>query len=202
MTQALHVDFSKGKEWLKKTISALNPASGTCVFIDLCSSTGIKQKGKQQWILYLGNSFTLMSSDAPILASHMIKVIGDELMAFVPDSDLDASGHEAIFLEVKAVLTKWHNEIDDMTLRSKAAIHHCNDVFNITFHRNVTNDYYGVGIDLTARLMKKAIESRIVISHSFYQKISSTGSVVGIKGRYIENFKGIPGDTEFWIYDV
>jgi class 3 adenylate cyclase len=201
MNAALYLDWTKGRDWLDNKIQSLTPLSGTCIFIDLCSSTGIKQKGRQQWILYLGNAFILQHS--PLLKSHRVKIIGDEIMVFVPDEDLDADGHVALFDEVTLAVSRWQNEIDEMTLRSKAAIHHCDDVCGITFHEQVKYDYYGIGIDLTARLMKHAVENRIICSDSFYRKICTDNEcALKMKGRYIGNFKGIPGDVQYWIHDV
>ena len=99
----------------------------------------------------------------------------------------------------------------DLYLSCKVAIHYCTEVHNITFFEGA-NDYYGSDIDLTARLMSKSIENRIVVSEKFYVKVVNdlinmglpmeTGCLSRISERFIENFRGVPVSTTFRVIDV
>jgi len=124
-------------------------------------------------------------------------------MIYIPDRDLNGDTYAMVFDFVKCILSKFNNRINDITLRLKAAIHYCDDVYNITFHENY-NDYYGNGIDLTARLMTKSKEKVIVVSEKFYKKINqlSPELINNISGVYIKIFKGFSDYTEFRIYKV
>ncbi|MCD4736105.1 MAG: hypothetical protein K8R53_08690 [Bacteroidales bacterium] len=74
------------------------------------------------------------------------------------------------------------------------------------------NDYYGQDIDLTARLMTKARENRIVFSEKFHKKVNNDIKQGNLKNKntclknlsdkYIEDFKGVPNPTEFRFIDV
>lgn len=107
----------------------------------------------------------------------MVKGIGDEVMLFIPDRELvirPANNNYFALLEdiyASLYIIRYHPN-PDMFLNCKVSIHYCTEVYNITFFEGA-NDYYGSDIDLTARLMTKSIESRIVVSERFYAKVLS-----------------------------
>ena len=147
---------------------------------------------------------------------HMVKGIGDEMMLFIPDELLRTrSSNNTCFALLKDIyatlfLIKNHPN-QDLYLTCKVAIHYCTEVHNITFFEGA-NDYYGSDIDLTARLMSKCVENRIVLSEKFYVKAVNdlvtmglpldTGRLSRISDRYIENFKGVPASTQFRVIEV
>ena len=189
---------------LRTTLNGLSSSPGTCIFIDICNSTKIKYKYTHtKWMLLLLNTFSILQSAIHINRNHVIKFIGDEIMIYIPDSDLPIlkETHSSIYEQLKCFIkTGFNNIIDDVSLKTKAAIHYCDDVYNITFH-NGFNDYYGIGIDLTARYMKKDIQDKIVISKDYYDKIynQSHTTLSQCKGPFIECFKGVPNYSEFYI---
>lgn len=188
---------------LRNKISSMPKSPGICIFIDLCNSTNLKYSPKEKWITIIWNSFSIITSSLFISSEHIIKYIGDEIMIYIPESDmskLNGETYDTILSNLKCMIsTNFENKLDDLTLRSKASIHYCSDAYNLTFHEGF-NDFYGLDIDLTARLMKKTIEGRVVISDTFYNKLTASDSRSELKGKYIEDFKGINGHTEFWIY--
>jgi hypothetical protein len=107
----------------------------------------------------------------------VVKGIGDEVMLFIPDRELvirPANNNYFALLEdiyASLYIIRYHPN-PDMFLNCKVSIHYCTEVYNITFFEGA-NDYYGSDIDLTARLMTKSIESRIVVSERFYAKVLS-----------------------------
>jgi hypothetical protein len=74
------------------------------------------------------------------------------------------------------------------------------------------NDYYGTDIDTSARLMKKAMGNRIVMSEVFYNKVMADIRANGIdiantfiseiSNTYIEDFKGVPYPVEFRVVQL
>lgn len=195
----IYIDSEISKEKLNDLI----PVPGICIFIDMCNSTELKQKDLNKWVLMIKNTFDVSSNVSVLIKDHIIKLIGDELMIYIPDTELGNETYATIFDFIKCILSKFDNCIDNLTLRLKAAIHYCDDVYNISFFRD-HNDYYGNGIDLTARLMTKSKEDIIVVSEKYYNKIdkSSSDTMKDISPVYIENFKGFSDYTEFRIYKV
>lgn len=186
---------------LQAMINGLNPVPGTCIFIDVCNSTLVKnQKPLTYWLPVIRNSIAI-GQKLPSLMQPL-KCIGDELMFYIPDSELVANNesHATLFESVENFISSWGPTLDGCILELKAAMHYCLDSYNLTFCGNIQNpvdDYYGSGVDLTARLMSKTKAKRLVISEDFYQKAQPTGAAyfINIKGPYLEDFKGFLSPT-------
>ena len=161
---------------IDEIVEKLTPYSGVCIFIDITNSTDIKyMKGIDDWILLLKNSFGV-SEVQKKLRENVIKFIGDAIMFFIPDDSLYTEDDtinntysllEEIFAGID-ILKMLH--VDELHMKCKVSIHHCKDVYNITFFKG-HNDYYGKDIDIAARLLTKAKENSIVNSETFYQKV-------------------------------
>ncbi len=189
---------------------------GVCFFMDINRSTDIKyQGGLKDWGRKLNNTFNNLLY-ANHFQRHIVKGIGDEMMLFIPDEELQQKSSNntcfALLEDIYAALFLIKNHPDqDLYLNCKVAIHYCTEVHNITFFEGA-NDYYGSDIDLTARLMSKSIESRIVLSEKFYIKVVNdlinmglpleTGCLARVSERFIENFKGVPVSTPFRVIEV
>lgn len=198
----LFIDTQAGGNKIKEQIQSLKLIPGTCIFIDMCNSTELKQNSLPEWVTKISNTINLVGKTSSLFENHIVKLIGDEIMFYIPDSNLGEENHATLFGEVKYALANFNNKIDDITLRLKAAIHYCHkDVYNFTFIKEC-NDYYGIDIDLTSRLMEKAVEKRIVLSNEFYKKVKDPTIMNGVSRVYIEDFKGISSPTEFRIYQV
>lgn len=186
------------------------------MFIDIVGSTAEKYNNEiEVWGKKLNNTFNFISflNNFP---QHIVKGIGDEIMLFIPDEEL--MKHEslnsclALLEEIHATLDNIINfPLPDLFMNCKVAMHYCTEVYNITFLENY-NDYYGIDIDMTARLTKKAITNRIVISETFYKKVQEdllgrsheyTPEVISkVSDKYIEDFKGVPHPVELRVIDV
>ena len=184
--------------------------------MDINRSTDIKYSGGlTDWGRKLNNTFNNL-----LYANHfqhnIVKGIGDEMMLFITDEELVGKGtnnnYFALLEDIYASLFLIRHHPDpDLFLNCKVAIHYCTEVYNITFFEGA-NDYYGSDIDLTARLMTKSVENRIVLSEKFFIKVkndlvnlgldSDAGCMRWISDRFIENFKGVPVSTEFRVLDV
>jgi class 3 adenylate cyclase len=201
---------------LEKVLNKIPTCPGTCIFIDLVESTGIKyKKGINHWGKLINNTFNFISilNDFP---ENIVKGIGDELMIYIPDEMLVKkeafSNHYSIIEELYSTL---HNiksfPVKDLFMDCKVSIHYCTDVYNITFLK-AYNDYYGKDIDMAARLMSKSGRNRIVFSETFYMKVKEDLAILQVKEENTclsevspiisENFKGIPFPVSYRTVDV
>ena len=215
MVEYIHYKDPNSKE-MAEHLRRLVRFPGTCIFIDIVNSTGIKYSmGIEEWGIKVNNTFNFLSflNDFP---DNIVKGIGDEIMLFIPDTELvkktTYTDYFGILQELYATLDNIKNfPLEDVFLHCKVAIHYCADVYNISFLKGA-NDYYGRDIDLTARLMIKAKPHRIVMTEVFYEKVrqdyqrsyshAGTSWFEEISGKYIEDFKGVPVPTEFRILSV
>ncbi len=197
-------------------IEALEKVPGVCIFIDLINSTADKYRDdKNTWIKKTNNTFNFIS-----VINHfphfVVKGIGDEMMLFLPDSELINNNAFKTYLDLLSEIyatmdTLTHHPLKELFYECKVGIHYCTDVFNITFFEGV-NDYYGKDIDSSARLMSKARGNRIVMSEAYYQKVlndlakinqAKEKSVVkNISKTYIEDFKGVPHPFEYRVLEI
>jgi len=197
-------------------LSKIPPCPGICFFIDITRSTDIKYVGGlQEWGRKLNNTFNNLLY-ANHFQSHIVKGIGDEIMLFIPDPVLEAKPVNntcfALLEDLYAALFLIKNHPNqDLFLSCKVAIHYCTEVYNITFFDGA-EDFYGIDVDLTARLMSKSLENRIVLSEPFYERIirevtelgipSTTGCLSLVSGRIEASFRGVPVETGYRVIDV
>jgi len=200
---------------IESQIQALEKVPGVCIFIDLINSTADKYRdNKNTWIKKVNNTFNFISV-INHFPNFVVKGIGDEMMLFLPDSELVNNNAFKTYLDLLSEIyatmdTLIHHPLKKLFYECKVGIHYCTEVFNITFFEGV-NDYYGKDIDSSARLMTKAKGNRIVMSEAYYQKVlndlaeknqTKENSVVkDISNTYIEDFKGVPHPFEYRILE-
>jgi len=215
MTTFIHYRDPYSPE-IDKQLKSIPKCPGTCFFIDLVGSTQIKYtSGIEEWGRKINNTFNFISflNDFP---DNIVKGIGDEIMLFIPDEGLNSKSsyndYFSLLQEIySSIDTIKNHPLEELFMPCKVAIHYCTEVYNITFLEGA-NDYYGLDIDLTARLTSKARANRIVMSEAFYQKVLHDfeekysnmphTSFHKISGKYLEDFKGIPDPAEYRIIDV
>ena len=215
MVEYIHFKDPNSEEMLN-FLSSIPKCPGTCFFMDINRSTDMKYEGGlTEWGRKLNNTFNFLSllNDFP---DNIVKGIGDEIMLFIPDAVLvKKPGINSYFMLLEEIYATLYNirhyPVSDTFLPCKVAIHYCTEVYNVTFFEG-TNDYYGSDVDLTARLMTKCLENRIVLSEKFLTKVhkdlkqlglpQNTGCLGNISDRFLENFKGVPVSTKFRIIDV
>jgi class 3 adenylate cyclase len=214
---AYYIHFKDpNSEEMVRFLSSIPNCPGTCFFMDINRSTDMKYLGGlTDWGRKLNNTFNFLSllNDFP---QYIVKGIGDEIMLFIPDdvlkSDKAINSYYMLLEEIYATLFNIkHYPVEDTFLACKVAIHYCTEVYNVTFFEG-TNDYYGSDVDLTARLMTKCLENRIVLSETFLAKVKQdlkaiglpdhTGCIGHISEPFLENFKGVPMSTKYRIIDV
>ncbi|MEI6764612.1 MAG: hypothetical protein WCM76_03160 [Bacteroidota bacterium] len=201
---------------MQMLLESIPKCPGICFFMDINKSTDLKYAcGIADWGRKLNNTFNFL-----VYSNHfekdVVKGIGDEIMLFIPDTELKkkypAGGYYNLLEDIYAALFMINNHPDaSLFLNCKVSIHYCTEVYNITFLEGA-NDYYGSDIDLTARLMTKCTENRIVLSEEFLAKVRNDleaqslpidkGCLHQISDRLSENFKGVPGSTEYRVLDV
>ena len=189
---------------------------GTCFFMDINKSTDMKYLGGiGDWGRKLNNTFNYL-----IYTNHfekyVVKGIGDEVMMYIPDEELLSrianNTYFSLLEDIYSSIFNIKNHPDnEIFLDCKVSIHYCREVYNITFFEG-KNDYYGSDIDLTARLMTKCIDNRIVMSEKFLIKVKNdmvtlgqsenAGCIRNVSEKFLENFKGVPVSTEYRYIDV
>jgi class 3 adenylate cyclase len=215
VAQYIHYKDPNSEEMIRM-LESIPRCPGTCFFMDINRSTDMKYRGGlTDWGRKLNNTFNNL-----LYANHfqnsIVKGIGDEMMLFITDEELKRKESNNTYFSLlediyASLFLIRHHPNPDLFLNCKVAIHYCTEVHNITFFEGA-NDYYGSDIDLTARLMTKGIENRIVLSEKFYTKVkndlidlgmpSGTGCLEWVSDRFIENFKGVPTSTEFRVIDI
>ena len=215
MAQYIHFTDPNSEEMIR-TLEQIPPCPGICFFIDINRSTDMKYLGGlKDWGRKLNNTFNNLLY-ANHFQHHIVKGIGDEMMLYIPDEVLLRKNSNntcfALLEDIFAAIFLIKNHPDpDLYLSCKVAIHTCTDVHNITFFEGA-DDYYGSDIDLTARLMTKCVENRIVMSEKFYERATSdleamglppdTGCLSMVSDRFHENFRGVPVSTAYRVIDV
>ena len=130
-----------------------------------------------------------------------LKSLGDSLMFYVPESELNQRNQTALDL-FQPLTYVAQEEAKDIFGRSKIAVTYCQDAYEITFLKG-TNDIYGKDIDLTARLMGLAGEGEILMNESFVDRVREVYNasplqrefpdVQKIVGPWPQSFKGFGG---------
>jgi len=214
---AYYVHFTDpNSEEMESFLRSIPTCPGTCFFIDINKSTDLKYTGGlPDWGRKLNNTFNFISllNDFP---DSIVKGIGDEIMLFIPDEALrkkrSIHSYYQLLEEIFSTVDNIRNfPFPDMFLPCKVSIHYCTEVYNITFFKGA-NDYYGRDIDLTARLMTKAVENRIVLSERFYIKVLNDlvnlnlpddhGCMAKVSEKFLEQFRGVPESTEYRILEA
>lgn len=215
MVEYIHFRDPESQE-MKEKLQKIPKCSGTCIFIDLINSTGIKYEHKVEiWGTLFNNTFNIINllNDFP---SNIVKGIGDELMLFIPDSVLlkknNINDYFSLLFELFATLDNIKNfPLEGLFIDCKVAIHYCTEVYNISFFKNF-NDYYGIDIDIAARLMSQSKANTIVMSERFYNKVNDDFKskeiyhneklLSFISSKTSVQFKGVPHLTEIRFLEV
>ncbi|PLX75751.1 MAG: hypothetical protein C0614_10700 [Desulfuromonas sp.] len=213
---ATYINFrDPNSKEIETLLNSLEKTPGVCIFIDVIDSTLIKyQNTLAQWGRKLNNTFNFISflND---FKENIVKGIGDQLMVYISDSQIKKkntyNNYYSLLEDVYSTIYNLKNFPEaDVFHKCKVGIHYCEDVYNITFFKEC-NDFYGRDIDLTARLMSKTKPNRIVMTETFYKKAlndygekdyQASMCLSSVSEKYIEDFKGIPGPTEFRVIDV
>lgn len=156
-----------GTPSLPGILQDLKPTPGTCIFIDVTGSTAMKNtRSTTQWLLLLSNCFSDCRSW--LRPFPLLKTIGDELMYYIEDNDLAAAGYN--HFQIYDAL--WQISVQQSALYPdvKISAAWCDDVYAVTFIPG-QQDYYGLGIDLAARLKGYAEPKDVVIDERLYQRV-------------------------------
>jgi class 3 adenylate cyclase len=213
MAQYVHFRDPKAKE-MTDLLRSIPRCPGTCMFMDITRSTRLKyDEDLVEWGRKLNNTFNILLY-ANHLEQFIVKGIGDEMMLYVPDEELlsrdSDNDYYSLVENVHSALFLIRQQVS-VFLTCQVAIHHCTEAYNITFFERA-NDYYGRDIDLTARLMTKCVESRIVLSEQYYVKVKQDlirmkrspreGCLATLSGKRRAIFKGVPAPTAYRVIDA
>ena len=198
---------------MTELLRSIPACPGTCLFMDVSGSTRLKyEETLVEWGRKLNNTFNIL-----LFANHLekfvVKGIGDEIMLFIPDDELRSRASDNDYyslvenLHAAMFLIRQRREV---FLTCKVAIHHCTEAYNITYFERA-NDFYGRDIDLTARLMSKCVENRIVLSEQCFVKVKQDvarmnkplreGCLANVSGKRRAIFAGVPAPTAYRVID-
>jgi class 3 adenylate cyclase len=175
---------------LKRSVDALPATPGYCIFIDITGSTAMKQQGIHRWISLIHNCFA--NAELFLHPFSPIKGIGDALMFYIEALDLLQSGY--IPLQVFDGLWEIATNTDPLFPVVKIGAAKCEQVYPMTFLRG-NQDYYGIDIDLTARLQSLAREREVVIERQFYEAITANYLWTDNKEQF-ESYRALTGPTQ------
>lgn len=127
----------------------------------------MKSSGIRQWVAKIHNCF----ANAKTYLPHdfiPLKSIGDALMYYIEEEDLFKSGFTP--MQVYDGLWQLAQERGSDFPDVKVGAAWCEDVYPITFFSG-NRDYYGLDIDLTARLQAKAGNKEVVIEGRLRERV-------------------------------
>jgi len=191
---------------LRQKVISLATTPGYCIFIDIVGSTRMKQLGIQRWVAHIHNTF----ANAGLFLSTFrpLKAIGDELMYFVEESDMIALRESPLSLFDN--LFKIAADRSESTPPTKIVAAYCTSVYPLTFFP-YAQDYYGLDIDRTARIMgiRPALREReVAIDADFHTRLVAAYDATGNKedfpsvrklgGPCSQKVKGIPANLVFY----
>ncbi|MDD2229822.1 MAG: hypothetical protein PHY48_10470 [Candidatus Cloacimonetes bacterium] len=146
------------------------PISGFCVMADVVGSTEIKYNVPfSNWCINLHNTLFRFHDYSFEGVVPVLKTVGDELMYFI-ESDPEPKIANKL---MNMLITAAENFEPDLRSNIKIAITYSNDIYDVSFTPIVSVDYYGKGIDLTARMASVA-ENRIVCNEEFHNLLQKT----------------------------
>lgn len=197
-TEPLHINPTDPN--LKQAVQSLQPVEGICIFIDVTGSTEMKTSTISNWIAKIHNCF---ANCADFLNPFTpIKSIGDALMYYIECQDLKSSGYSP--LQIYDGLWQIATESDSNFPEVKIGAAWCEKAYPITFIQNGL-DYYGIDIDLTARLQGIADSKEVVIDFRLHQKVMQHYQAAGNARQFVSvarmvgpekvNLKGIQNKT-------
>jgi class 3 adenylate cyclase len=134
------------------------------------------------------------------MASNPLKSIGDELMFFIPKSELKGETALSIFSALCNIIKIINIDSNKSYLREvKIGVAYCQQAYDITFI-NGTIDIYGKDIDLTSRLLSVARRNEIIMNNEFVEQIHKKYNMIEnndqfeevrlIVGPWPQKFKG------------
>ena len=187
---------------LYEKIRRLNPTPGFCFFIDIVSSTEMKDEELHKWIAYIYNVFTNIQTFL-YMKFRPMKSIGDCLMFFIPESDMRDETPLTLFDGLYKIITSNESYLKEV----KIGAVYCRNVYNISFiEGNI--DYYGKDIDLATRLLSKANSKEIVFNDEFFNRIRSEYDsisnkdnfpyIMTILGPFLERIRGFRKNILFY----
>ena len=123
-------------------------------------------------------------------------------MYYIPETEMCQKSVQPLELHLSLcfIVQEWDK---DTFGRTKAAIAHCKEAYDVTFIEGTT-DVYGRDIDLTHRLLSLAQEGEIIMNESFVNKVRENlrvaaerndfPDVANIKEPWPQRLKGFSGD--------
>jgi class 3 adenylate cyclase len=178
-------------------IENIQRVPGLCIFIDITGSTQMKCSDLKEWVAKIYNRFS--NGGAFLQRFAPIKSIGDALMYYIESYELLEKGYSLlqIYDGLWQIAAETGPEFPDV----KIGAAWCEEVYAITSQAGA-RDYYGIDIDLAARLQAIADSKEAVIDFRFHEKILGNYNSIGNQSQFVSvrrlvgpeevSLKGIP----------
>ena len=199
-TECLLIDANDPK--LTEKVEALKPTPGLCIFLDITGSTAMKSAGIKEWVSKIYNCFE--NSKGFLSKFQPVKSIGDALMFYVEEVDL---AKRLTPLQAYDALWQIATETGAEFPNVKIGAVWCEDVYAITFLPG-SRDYYGIDIDMTARIQHEAKSREVAIDARFHDRVMHSYNAIGnqeqfesvrkLRGPEELELKGIPGKVTIY----
>jgi len=197
---------------LAKIMNSVPKRPGVCIFVDMKDSTLLKSTiAIGNWLAYYYNFYNVTDHIVKELCIRsginrtdiFIKGLGDGFMIFIPDDKIISSSKSYYdIFDCFQLLRQFNSSTNDMRI----ALHYCTDVHCIDFIGVGIYDYFGLDVDLTARLCGIVSTNRVGYTDEFYQVGKSRLNVLFDRDNYVMNpliaqrLKGIPRDVSYYEY--
>jgi class 3 adenylate cyclase len=151
---------------LRSKVDSIAKTPGICTFIDITGSTQMKCSGIREWVARIHNCFANATAFMPHTCTPL-KSIGDALMYYIEEGDLQRSGYSPlqVFHGLWQLATETGQEFPNVKIAAW-----CDEAYPITFFPG-SRDYYGIDIDMTARLQSLAASREVVIDSRLRDKV-------------------------------
>ena len=166
---------------LKIKIEGLAKVPGICIFVDITGSMNMKSRGLKHWAVMIHNCFANARTYLPTDFSP-VRAIGDALMFYIQESELKQSGYTC--MQVYDGLWQFVRDRGSDFPEVKVGAVWCEDAYPLTFFRG-GRDYYGLDIDLAARLQAKASSREIVIDQRFRDRVMADAAGAGNRDQFV-----------------
>ena len=190
--------FDPNDRDLKQHILAITPEPGYCFFIDIAGSTSLKQNQKfPAWAALIHNTFASLRGFLPAKA-RPLKLLGDGLLYFIPESELSSWGENALslFYCLKPAAADPFGPSSPIRIGVVRG-----EAYGLTFFKNAP-DFYGSDVDLAARLQALAPVGGLAINDAFHTELLRLEpNLSGIRGPISTTPKGFSSPTAYYCVD-
>ena len=189
MVSLMSLLFDLSDPDLHAKLDQLETTPGYCILVDRVGSTALKDQPPRAWLSRIHDTFALVKSH--LLAFQPLKIMGDALMYYIPESGLLEKNALGLFLAMCFVVQERNKGVFGSY---KVAITYCRNVYEVSFLEGA-RDVYGKDIDRTARLSSMAQDGQILMNEPFVEQVRFLYQASCVKHEF-PDVRGIRGPDQ------